>query len=199
MPLVKCDQRSPEWFEARRGKITASIAAACLRLDPHTSAAKAWRIVTGNEEDRPTTFWMEQGVVGEPLARNAYECDTGRLALETGFWVHDHFGWLGASPDALVGSDGMVEFKVPRELPASVPIHHRIQCIIGMLCARRSWCDYMAWTPHGYFIQRIYVAGESGLLMKLLTFYREFVVPGIEPGRKIPKKRKKKTAEASDA
>ncbi len=190
MPLLVRKQRTEEWKAAHIGRITSSIAAACLRLDPNKGAAAAWREARGTAKEAASNFWMERGVIGEPLARNAYECLTGDLVQETGLWVHPLLDWLGASPDGLVGPRGLFEGKCPKTLPTIVPVHHRIQCIIQCLVLERDWCDYFAWHPNeGHFLQRVHLAGEAGLIRRLKEFYDTYVTTNVEPPRKTRKRK----------
>lgn len=183
MPLLEIDQRTPEWLEARKGKVTASIAAGCLGLCPYTSRQKAWRTILGTEPQRENNH-MRWGTEFEPTARRAYECETGNIVDEGGFWVHDSIPWLAASPDGLVGHDGISEVKCPGKLPLIVPIHHRVQMLIQLAVTGREWADYYVWTHDGTFLRRVYRAGITGLIARLELFYNRYVLTGIEPPKK---------------
>lgn len=191
MPEVKAAQLSPEWFEARRGLVTASLAAACLGLDPYTSRQKAWRTILETEPDRQENGAMRWGSEHEAEARAYYEAEAGLFVETTGLWVHDDYPWLGASPDGLVGADGLVEIKCPQSLPERVPVHHHLQMLVQLACTGRQWCDYLAWTPEGHFMRRVSRAGVGGLVHRLKRFYLEHVLTAVDPGRK---KRKVKRA-----
>ncbi len=190
MPPTEHAQRSKEWIEARRGKLTASVCAAILGLDPHKGPLAAYREITGPHKDKSNrdTNW---GVEFENEARNAYECETGHLAIETGFWLHPTLSWLGASPDGLVNADGLVEIKCPRNIPTEVPPHHLVQMAVQLACTDREWCDYYAWSQAGSFLKRVVRCREheSGMLVLLKTWYEKYVVAGVEPPRRRqPKK-----------
>lgn len=188
--LLVPEQRTTEWYSAHLGRITAGIAAACLRLDPNTSAQEAWRGINGNRKE--VNSFMRWGISQEPEARRAYEVATGQLVEETGFWIWDEEDWLGASPDGLAG-EGLVEIKCPiKELQKKVPAHHRIQMIVQMIVTGRPWCDYFAWTPRDYYLERVYPQGVQGLIRRLDRFRREYVLTGTEPPRKKPARRRKK-------
>jgi putative phage-type endonuclease len=193
MPLLVADQRSEGWFKARQYRITASVAAGCLGLHPHMSRQEAWRRCLGiqKESENNATRW---GVQFEEHAKTAYEVETGKLIEPTGFWVHPVHDFLGSSPDGFVDSDGVVEIKCPGKLPESVPIYHRIQMLVQMLCTERTWGHYYAWTPDGAFLKRVDIAGAAGLIRKLEAFYRTYVLTNTEPPRKKPKRRSKGAA-----
>ena len=184
-------QLSEEWFRLRAGKITASIAAACLGLDPYCSRQRAWRKILGQDkpEHNRHTQW---GTRFECLALTDYEVLSGTLVEETGFVVHPRLPWLGASPDGLIGADGLGEVKCPGQAPASVPIPHRIQILVQLMCTGRFWGDYWAWVDRDYFIQRVYPAGFSWLERNLEKFYVDFVLTKTEPPKKNRRKKEKK-------
>ena len=51
---------------------------------------------------------MQWGVDNEPLARSAYEVAKDVLVKEVGFIDHPTITMSGASPDGLVGEDGLI-------------------------------------------------------------------------------------------
>ncbi len=190
MPQLISDQRTDEWLGARMGRITASLAAACLGLDSHKSRAAAWREITGTGKQKQNRA-MRWGQENEPKARAAYEVLTGNIVEETGFWVHPLYDWLGASPDGLIGDIGLLECKCPANLPPEVPVPHRIQCMVQLAVTGRLWCDYVAWVDDDHhFLQRIDRRGLAGLLHRLKQFYRAFVETGIEPPKRARRKKR---------
>lgn len=191
MPLLVPEQRTEAWKAAHVGRITGSIAAACLGIDNYCSRQKAWRKIKGIE---PESTWpgMEYGNQHEPIARIAYEVETGNLVQETGFWVWNEEDWLGASPDGIIGLNGLLEIKCLASLPTRVPAKYLIQCRIQCLVTGRPWCDFFVWHPEGTFLRRIHQAptvGIAGLVMKLDEFRRKYVVADQEPERKKPRRR----------
>lgn len=192
--LLVPDQKSPAWFAAHYGRLSGSTAAAALGFGSQ-SARWAWRMVLGIEPDRDNLF-KRWGVENEQHARAAYEALTGQLVLETGFWVHDEFPWLGASPDGLIGDDGLLEVKCPvTALPTRLPVEHRIQCLIQLAVTGRKWCDYFAWSHEGHFLVRVFPQGLSGLVHKLEQWRRLYVLTETEPPRKRPRRRKRGPAQ----
>src|SRR5690242_11259103 len=115
-------QGSPEWFAARLGKVTASrvadVVAKTAKGAASTSRANymAQLIVERLTQRATETFTnaaMQWGTDTEPQARNAYAFRTDSEIQEVGFVTHPNIAQSGASPDGLVGTDGMVEIKCP--------------------------------------------------------------------------------------
>lgn len=105
-------------------------------------------------DDQIQTYWMERGNALEPEARQYYELMTGSSVEQVGLCYRDTNRLVGASPDGLVGTDGLLEIKCPK---ASVMIGYMldnalpkkyIQQVQGQLWVTgRKWCDFMAYHP----------------------------------------------------
>ena len=205
MPEIYHCQRDEGWLAARKGKITASNAAACLGIHPYISRQKAWREITGNltpaekkAQENGQSFAARWGLNFEAVARNAYEAETGNLVTETGLWLHDEVSWLAASPDGHVNDDIVLECKCLEKVPAKVPFEHRLQCQIQMACTGRQWAHYWVWPkpPHTDGNKpTLWVIRRTGMMPTLILllerFYVEHILSGVTPLKKPPKKRKK--------
>lgn len=95
--IVEAEQRSPEWFAARAGRLTGSVAGDMLaRTKSGYSTSRrnlALRLVLERLTGKPqeTSFVsaaMQAGIDREPLAFAAYEALTGDVAQRTGFLAH---------------------------------------------------------------------------------------------------------------
>ena len=115
------DQRTPEWFAVRCGKVTASrVADLMARIKTGYAASRdnymaqlVCERITGKPAESYSNAAMQWGTEQEPFARAAYEAHTGVIVEETGFHSHPTIEAAGASPDGLVGEDGLVEIKCP--------------------------------------------------------------------------------------
>ena len=143
-------QRTDAWYKARRGKLTASNFGTALGLCPWTTRQKLWnRMIDPSSDTFKGNIATNWGTDNEPNGILEYSCTTRNQVLATGFHVHKALGWLGGSPDGLVGDDGMIEIKCPftRKVQKEVPLHYYAQ-INGLLeITGRKWCDFVSWTP----------------------------------------------------
>lgn len=156
------EQRSEEWFAVRRGKVTASrIADLTAKTRSGYGASRANYMaqliaerLTGIVAESYTNSAMQWGMDQEPAARSLYELLQGVSVEEVGFIVHPDIAEAGASPDGLVGDEGMVEIKCPNTathietlLSGSVAGKHIKQMQWQMACADRRWCDFVSFDP----------------------------------------------------
>jgi predicted phage-related endonuclease len=112
------------------------------------------------------------------LARAAYENHSGALVMETGLVPHPAIPMAAASPDGLIGGDGLVEIKCPITathietlLGQSVPGKYITQVQWQMACTGRKWCDFVSFDPRmpenmQLFVQRIERDNETISLLE---------------------------------
>jgi len=168
-------QGTPEWFAARCGKVTASrVADVIAKTKSGPSASRATYMgqliaerLTQTVTPSFTNDAMRHGTETEPEARSAYVFRADVDVAEVGFIDHPAIVNTGASPDGLVGDDGMVEIKCPNTathidtlLGQSVPAKYVTQMQWQMACAERAWCDFVSYDPRmpanmALFVQRV--------------------------------------------
>lgn len=156
------DQRSAEWFAARLGKATASKIAdltATTKSGPAASRTNyAAQLVaerlTGEPAETFTSTAMQWGTDTEEEARNAYCFFRDADVVEVGFVDHPTVAMSGASPDGLVGDDGLLELKCPNTAThistltgKSVPSKYVKQIMWQLACTGRQWCDFASYDP----------------------------------------------------
>ena len=163
--VIDCEQRSPEWFAARGGKITASAAGKWLISKPgkvrdralHKACCDALATALPEDVEPFDTKVMARGRELEPQAIRAYEDATGNVCEAVGFCVHES-GAFGCSPDSLVNDRaGGLEVKCPlretiiRYLLADEPCpadEYGPQVHTSMAVTGLPWWDFWAWHPH---------------------------------------------------
>lgn len=154
-------QRSPEWYEARLGKATASRFADILAKTRTGEGAgrKNYRAelvierLTGIPADNYTNAAMQWGTEYEALAKMEYELSTGNSIKEVGFI--DAIGLrAGASPDGYVDETGLVEIKAPNSAThietlklGEVPAKYIPQIQGQMWITGCEWCDFVSYDP----------------------------------------------------
>ncbi len=161
-------QRTKEWFEARKTRITASNVATLLLRDeitckkyvelyglseyfsydnkscnPYSNKQqfiidKIRQTFTGS----PATFW---GQKYEPIATQIYERKFDRRVIEFGLLTHDTLPWLAASPDGISEDGVMLEIKCPyrRKISGIPPIYYYQQVQIQLEVADLDKCDFL--------------------------------------------------------
>lgn len=156
-------QGTDEWFAERVGKATASRIAEIVAKTKkseysvsrwHYLLEKAMERLTGNSADKYTTASMRWGTAMEDDARAAYESATGVLVTQVGMIPHPRIAMAGASPDSLVGDDGLLEIKCPNSakhigtLRIKKPSGEYVtQMQWQLACTGRAWCDFVSYDP----------------------------------------------------
>lgn len=131
-------QRTPEWYEVRRGLLTASDAAAALGVKPYASYRGCPRseLLGKKLANAPlNNMFLAHGVKYEDEARDLMAAVLGETVEEYGLVVHATLPWLAASPDGVTHTGKLVEIKCPlkREIvPGQVPSHYFPQVQIQM-------------------------------------------------------------------
>lgn len=200
-------QGTEAWLKSRMGKVTASrIADMLAKVSSGWSASRRNYMVELATErltktplaDGYKSAAMTAGTEAEPLARAAYEFAYGVEVTECGFVDHPTIADSGASPDGLVGADGLVEIKCPilathqaTLLGGTIPRQYELQRQWQLACTGRAWCDYVSfldptrWPEPEFdrrgmrlFVRRAYrdnakIAEIEGEVIKFLREVRE--------------------------
>lgn len=153
------EQRTMEWFLARRGRITASPVG-CLMAprglgklaETYAKSLVADQISEFFEDDQFTSYAMQQGIDLEPMARDAYALEELVEVQEVGFITKGDD--LGCSPDGLVDDDGGLEIKCPQPakhmdnlLSEFCPKEYIDQVQFSLLVTDREYWDVMTFNP----------------------------------------------------
>jgi putative phage-type endonuclease len=167
------EQGSPEWLALRAGKVTASrVADVVARTKTGWGASRANYMaeliaerLTGEPAPSYSNAAMQWGTEKEPEARDYYEFFADASVEQVAFVHHPSIADSGASPDGLVGEDGLVEIKCPNTathidtlLGATGPSKYMTQMQWQMACTGRKWCDFVSYDPRMPDSMRIFVS-----------------------------------------
>ncbi|MEN5107675.1 lambda exonuclease family protein [Pseudomonas sp. TWI672] len=157
------EQRSAEWFAARLGCVTASRVKDVMasgRGGAPSATRKNYMMellcerLTGQQSgpDLSNKPAVQRGVELEPFACMAYEADKGLMVVETGLVMHPTIAGFGASPDGLVGDDGVLEIKCPNTATHIATMQserhdpqYEWQMLAQMACTGRAWADFVSY------------------------------------------------------
>jgi putative phage-type endonuclease len=150
-------QYTEKWVKLRRGRATTSKFAVIMANfgksfgnPAHEYAMRiALEYVTGQTLDEYTSPDMERGTELEPYARERYEEETMSEVYNGGFY---ELGFMGASPDGLVGDDGLIEIKCPKWnthfkqlVKGGYNSSYRWQIQGQLYVTGRKWCDFISY------------------------------------------------------
>jgi len=165
--LHNIEQGTQEWFDLRKGKLTASNATAigAAGAGLKTYCKEIVLELIGIEKEQYTNSDIERGNQLESVARSAYEFQTGLTVDEVGFITNDKYPNSGMSPDGLIESNGGCEIKARNNSKhfglilgetKEIPIN---QIQMSLLISERKWWDFISFNPNfskPLFVKRIY-------------------------------------------
>jgi len=199
------EQRTEEWFNARKGRVTGSAVGAILDLDPNRTRDDVLRDMVREYHGAPREFQgniaTQWGVTHEDEARDDFCRFTGTDVVSASFCIHSNINWLGASPDGFVGDDAVLEIKCPfglRDKKPPVPFktakeqpHYYAQMQVQMYVTDRTECMFWQWTPHDSKLEVVEYDGEyiAAIYPKLEAFYQEYLRAIEGPDEYLEQKR----------
>lgn len=186
MKIIDVEQNSPEWFAVRCGVPSASNFDKLITTkgEPSKQAQKylyalAAEKLSGIKEEGFQSKAMLKGIETEAEAVAYYELTRGVDVQPVGFVLHESERY-GASPDRLVGSEGLLELKCP--LPSSHVSYllennlyqDYMQQVQGqLLVTGRKWCDLMSYS-RGLKPLIVRVERDEAFLSKLQSIIETF-------------------------
>jgi putative phage-type endonuclease len=193
MRVVDCEQGSDEWRMARLGKVGASMVAdATARTKTGWGASRAnlaARLVaerlTGNLTESLVNDAMRWGTEKEGEAREFYAFATSVEVRQVGLVLHPTIEMSVASPDGLIGDDGLLEIKCPNTathietlMCGNYDTRYLKQMQWQMACTGRQWVDWVSYDPRmpddmRLFVQR--VKRDEALIADLEKQVTEFL------------------------
>jgi len=174
--------------------VTASTVGSILGLSPYQTRADVLRSMVraslGAEPEFTGNVATQHGSFHEEGARIEFEMETGLKVEKCGFFEYED--WLGASPDGLIGLDGLWECKSPYgirkdENPKFKSIedqpHYYAQVQTQLHCTGRTHCHFYQWTPNGSKTEVVYISPNwlNANLPILRQFHAEYLDALKEP------------------
>lgn len=171
LQIFDCEQGSPSWHACRLGIPTASMFATVMAQGRAKGSPSATRRtymlkligerLTGECQEGFSNQHTERGHAMEPDARNLYAMARDADPVCVGFMRR---GDVGASPDSLVGNDGLLEIKTKLPhlqlevlLADELPSEHKAQVQGQLWVSGREWLDFVSyWPALPIFITRCY-------------------------------------------
>ena len=196
------EQRTDEWFAARKGRITASSVGAILGNAPYATRDDVMRRMVREWVGAPTEFEgniaTEYGTRNEAGALTEYMMETGNAVQTVGFIASED--WAGCSPDGLIGEYGGLEIKCPfglrkDEEPAFKTLaeqpHYYDQIQFSMWVTDRTLWHFYQWSPRGTALETVSWDGEwqDQNLPRLRQFYAEYLAEREDPAIHLEPKR----------
>ena len=201
-------QRTKQWYEERKGRVTASAVGAILGVDPWTTRddvmrrmVREWHNAPLERGDNPAMAW---GRANEEIAKQAYMMRHGQKLKPCGFYTYYDFelgfNWLGASPDARLLPDRVFECKTPYHLRNAEPpvvfksiFEHDLLHYYAQVQTQMFVCNgangtpppavFYQWAPKGDKVEEVPFNADWWwpVFQILKNFYQEYLYEREEP------------------
>ena len=192
MKIYNFEQRTEDWYNIRKGKMTASNAETIIangkRLETYIYNLMA-EYYSSAEKENYINADMQRGIDLEPEARLEFEFYTNLDVQEVGFIEYNDF--IGVSPDGLIGDDGLIEIKCPNDsiyfkllLSNNIKPEYIAQMQMQMYVTERQYCYFVSYNPNF----------EKSLYIKKINRDEEMIdklKKGLERGTELIKEIKK--------
>lgn len=205
MGQMKMEQRSPEWFEVRKGRITASSVGAILGNSPNATRDDVMRRMVrewhGAENEFSGNIATEYGTNNEAGAVIEYQMETGTTVQPIGFVTRED--WAGASPDGSIGcgddeyglevkcpfglrKDADPQFKTLADQP-----HYYDQVQFSLWVTGWKLWHFYQWNPAKTKMETVLpdLEWQAHALPRLRQFYAEYLVERESPEAHLAPKR----------
>lgn len=198
------------WGSARQQMLTASnFGVVCRRRATTSCASLVADLLYPSYKD---TKAMDYGKKNEPLALKKLSGEIRKPIDKCGLFIDQTNHFLGASPDGLIGSDGLVEVKCPitaqgktfAQAYASVPTvrrmfakndptqlnpnHHYYYQVQGQLnITGRRYCKFAVWTDkdiHVVDVKKDETFWRTKMVPSLTKFFMDCMLPEMIDSRR---------------
>jgi putative phage-type endonuclease len=186
------EQRTEDWYNIRKGKMTASNADTIIAngkgLETYIYNLMA-EYYSSAEKENYINADMQRGIDLEPEARLEFEFYTDLDVQEVGFIEYNEF--IGVSPDGLIGDDGLIEIKCPNDsvyfkllLSDNIKPEYIAQMQMQLYVTDRQYCYFVSYNPNF----------EKSLYIKKITRDEEMIEKlkkGLDKGTELIKEIKR--------
>ena len=188
MKIHNFEQRTDEWYAIRKGKMTASNADTIIAngkgLETYIYNLMA-EYYSSAEKENYINADMQRGIDLEPEAKIEFQFYTGLDIKEVGCVELNEY--ILASPDGLIGDDGLIEIKCPNDsiyfkllLSNNIKPEYIAQMQMQMYVTDRQYCYFVSYNPNF----------EKSLYIKKITRDEEMIdklKKGLERGTELIK------------
>lgn len=192
MKIHNFEQRTEDWYNIRKGKMTASNADTIIAngkgLETYIYNLMA-EYYSSAEKENYINADMQRGIDLEPEARLEFEFYTDLDVQEVGFIEYNEF--IGVSPDGLIGDDGLIEIKCPNDsvyfkllLSDNIKPEYIAQMQMQLYVTDRQYCYFVSYNPNF----------EKSLYIKKITRDEEMIEKlkkGLDKGTELIKEIKR--------
>ena len=179
--LPQYEQRTNEWYNQRRGALTASDVPTALGDNKYKSA---WQLLldkcgagkpfTGNEATRWGNYY-------EDIAIEKYSKIKNKKVLSFGLIIHPEHTWLGGSPDGITTDGILLEVKCPlrrKIIQGEVPEHYIAQVLLNLEICNLEEAHFIEFIPgrsdDDFEINIVTVLRDRNWFAEKLPILREF-------------------------
>ena len=163
MKIHNFEQRTEDWYNIRKGKMTASNAEIIIAngkgLETYIYNLMA-EYYSSAEKENYINADMQRGIDLEPEAKIEFQFYTGLDIKEVGCVELNEY--ILASPDGLIGDDGLIEIKCPNDsiyfkllLSNNIKPEYIAQMQMQMYVTERQYCYFVSYNPN--FEKSLYI------------------------------------------
>ena len=163
MKIHNFEQRTEDWYNIRKGKMTASNAETIIAngkgLETYIYNLMA-EYYSSAEKENYINADMQRGIDLEPEAKIEFQFYTGLDIKEVGCVELNEY--ILASPDGLIGDDRLIEIKCPNDsiyfkllLNNNIKPEYIAQMQMQMYVTDRQYCYFVSYNPN--FEKSLYI------------------------------------------
>ena len=163
MKIYNFEHRTEDWYNIRNGKMTASNAETIIAngkgLETYIYNLMA-EYYSSAEKENYINADMQRGIDLEPEAKIEFQFYTGLDIKEVGCVELNEY--ILASPDGLIGDDGLIEIKCPNDsiyfkllLSNNIKPEYIAQMQMQMYVTERQYCYFVSYNPN--FEKSLYI------------------------------------------